>query len=52
MLAHGDYFFGFLGSNLVRMIHRIRYPQLDKTIALAKELTDVDMRTRFEGLEY
>lgn len=51
MLVHGEYFFGLLSSNLVRMVHRLRYPVMDKTIPLAQQFTDGDSRSRLDGLE-
>eukprot|EP00597_Dinobryon_sp_UTEXLB2267_P000508 CAMPEP_0170059666 /NCGR_PEP_ID=MMETSP0019_2-20121128/1865_1 /TAXON_ID=98059 /ORGANISM="Dinobryon sp., Strain UTEXLB2267" /LENGTH=243 /DNA_ID=CAMNT_0010264987 /DNA_START=486 /DNA_END=1217 /DNA_ORIENTATION=+ len=37
MLRRGQHFFGLFDSNLVRMIHRLRYPVLNNSHALAVE---------------
>jgi len=37
MLRRGQHFFGLFDSNLVRMIHRLRYPLLNNSHALAVE---------------
>ena len=37
MLRKGNEFFGLFHSNLVRMVHRLRYPHLGQSHALATE---------------
>ena len=37
MLRRGQHFFGLFDSNLVRMIHRLRYPLLNNSHGLAVE---------------
>lgn len=45
MLRHGVHFFGLFDSNLVRMIHRIRFPHLNFSHALAEETYTDSRRT-------
>ena len=42
MLRKGKEFFGLFQSNLVRMIHRLRYPYLNHSHSLASETYSMD----------
>ena len=53
MLAGGTHFFGIMNSNLVRMVHRLRYPDKQSTThGLAYNFTSSDFRCRYDTLEY
>ena len=52
MLVQGEHFFGLLNSNLVRMIYRLRFPDVGTFHGLAQHITDLDFRTRPDSLEY
>ena len=45
MLKNGDHFFGLFDSNLVRMIHKLRYPLFNHSHALGASTYNVHKRT-------